>query len=123
MAINQNAKFYLIAGAGLAAGALALLSLTRNNKSSLRKSCVSLLSHGLDLKDKMTVAAEIAKESLEDLTAEARYESDARKMKAAYDEDLSDTEDTAEIEAVEKVKAAKKSTTRRTSSKTTPKTA
>lgn len=120
--LNNGWKVCLVAGAGLALGALGALSLTRKNgsNSGLRKTCVSLLSHGLDLKDKVSVATGIAKENLEDVVAEARYESDIRKMQATEpkesQEDLEVTSKAEEI--IPSKKAGSKQSAKKTSRKT-----
>lgn len=111
---------YLLAGAGLAAGALCVLSLTRKNKSGIRKACVSALSYGLDLKDKVCVATEFAKESAEDVIAEARYASEMRKSNV---ENASVDKTSAEEVKPEKAKTGKKTVVKRTVTKAAPKTA
>ena len=116
--------FCLVAGVGVAVGALAVLSLTRGNKSDLRKTCVSLLSHGLDLGEKAAVAAETVKESLEDFTAEARYEADARKMNV-LEEDAHEVGDTVKRAqpVAKKAVSAKKAVAKRVPRKSAAKPA
>lgn len=108
----------LIAGAGVAAGALGVLSLTQKNNSGLRKTCVSLLSRGLDLKDKIGVATEVAKESVEDILAEARYESHARKIDVEMESEQGEVAAIKTSKPAKKTKAVKKTTAKRASSKT-----
>lgn len=117
---NNGWKTYLLVGAGLAAGTLGILALTRKNNCAVRRACVSLLSHGLDIKDKIVVAAETTKESLEDVVAEARYESAARKMDAAV---TSSEDEVAQPETTAKPKLVKKTAAKRSTNKTASKPA
>lgn len=69
-------------GAGALVGAAAVLILSKNS-DTVRKGMTSVLSHSIELKDKVKdktkdlVAS--AKESLEDLAAEAKHESEKRR--------------------------------------------
>lgn len=45
----------------------------------LKKTAATILSHGMDLKDKASEFVETAKENMEDLAAEAQHERDKRK--------------------------------------------
>lgn len=63
---------------GVAVGAAAVLLLSRNS-GTVRKGVASMLSHSMDVKDKIKGAAAVAKENLEDIAAEARHESEKRR--------------------------------------------
>ncbi len=79
MATNGNFwKYGLALGAGVAVGAVGAMLLSRGN-IDLKKACATLLSHGMDLKEKAATVMETAKENLDDIAAEARHESDQRK--------------------------------------------
>lgn len=79
MGLNSNVwKYGLAVGAGVAVGALGAILLSRG-KIDLKKTAATLLSHGMDLKDKAATLAETAKENFEDLAAEAEHERKQRK--------------------------------------------
>lgn len=71
-------KYGLAVGAGVLLGAAGAVLLSRGN-IDLKKTCATLLSHGMDLKDKAAEFAENAKENMDDLAAEARHEQEKRK--------------------------------------------
>ena len=71
-------KYGLALGAGVAIGALGAMLLSRGS-IDLKKGMATVLSHGMDLKDKAATLMETAKENLDDLAAEARHASEARK--------------------------------------------
>ena len=71
-------KYGLAVGAGVAIGAFAAVLLSRNS-IDLKKSAATLLSHGMDLKDKAASFVETAKENIDDLAAEAKHEQEQRK--------------------------------------------
>lgn len=77
----QNGTYWkcgLALGAGVAIGALGAILLSRGS-IDLKKTMTTVLSHGMDLKDKAATLVETAKENMEDLAAEARHASEARK--------------------------------------------
>lgn len=78
MNLNSYWKYGLTLGAGVAIGAAAAVLLSRGNVD-VKKSFATLLSHGMDLKDKAANLVETAKENMEDLAAEARHEQEVRK--------------------------------------------
>lgn len=78
MALGNYWKYGLTLGAGVAIGAAAAVLLSRGNVD-VKKSFATLLSHGMDLKDKAANLVETAKENMEDLAAEARHEKEQRK--------------------------------------------
>ena len=79
--MNENWwKLGLAAGLGIAAGILGTAVVSRGKGGDLRKVCTSLLSHGMDVKEKAATLLETAKENIEDLAAEARHESELRKQ-------------------------------------------
>lgn len=78
MGINNFWKYGLAVGAGVAIGALGAVLLSRGS-IDVKKAAATLLSHGMDLKDKAATLVETAKENLDDLAAEARHDQEARK--------------------------------------------
>jgi gas vesicle protein len=75
---NAFWKYGLAVGAGVLVGAVGAVLISRNNVD-LRKTATSLLSHGLDLKEKAAAIMDTAKENLDDITAEARCQREKRK--------------------------------------------
>ncbi|MDR2124738.1 MAG: DUF6110 family protein [Desulfovibrio sp.] len=73
-------KYGLAAGAGVLVGALGAVLLSRNDVA-VKKTVASLLSRGLDIKDKAAEIMETAKENIDDLAAEARQEQEQRKAR------------------------------------------
>ena len=78
MGLSNFWKYGLAVGAGVAVGALGVVLLSRGTVD-LKKAAATLLSHGMDLKDKAATLVETAKENIDDLAAEARHEQEARK--------------------------------------------
>ncbi len=79
MALNGNYwKYGLALGAGVFVGAVGAMLLSRNS-GNVKKACTTLLSHGMDLKDKAASFMETAKENIEDMAAEARQAQAERK--------------------------------------------
>ncbi len=78
MNLNGNYwKYGLAVGAGVAIGALGAVLLSRGS-IDLRKTAATILSHGMDLKEKAAEYMETAKENMEDIAAEARHEREQR---------------------------------------------
>lgn len=77
MANNNLVKYGLLIGGGIAIGAIGALVLTRNSEE-LKKAAATILSHGMDFKEKAAAYMETAKENMEDLAAEAKDMSDKR---------------------------------------------
>ncbi|MDR1686385.1 MAG: DUF6110 family protein [Desulfovibrio sp.] len=73
-------KYGLAAGAGVLVGALGAVLLSRNDVA-VKKTVASLLSRGLDVKDKAAELVETAKENIDDLAAEARHKQEQRKAR------------------------------------------
>lgn len=71
-------KYGLALGAGVLLGAAGAVLLSRGT-IDLKKTAATLLSHGMDLKEKAAEFVETAKENMEDLAAEAQNERDKRK--------------------------------------------
>ena len=71
-------KYGLALGAGVLLGAVGATLLSRGDVD-LKKTAATLLSHGIDLKDKAAEFVETAKENFDDLAAEARHEKEKRK--------------------------------------------
>ncbi len=78
---NGWLKCGLFLGAGIIVGAAGAILVSRNS-AELRKGCARVFSHVVDLKDKAGETVATAKENLDDIMAEARHESDARKGNA-----------------------------------------
>ena len=79
MATESNFwKYGLALGAGVALGAVGTILFSRG-KIDLKKTCASILSHGMDMKEQAATMMETARESFEDITAEARHEQEKRK--------------------------------------------
>lgn len=77
--MNENWKIGLAVGAGLVLGVIGVIVVSKGKNGNARRACAALLSHGLDVKDKVMEVLETAKENVEDLAAEARHESDLRR--------------------------------------------
>ncbi len=75
-------KCGLFLGLGIVVGAAGAILVSRNG-AGLRKGCARVLSHAVDLKDRAGEMAATARENLEDIAAEARFESDKRKEQAS----------------------------------------
>ena len=71
-------KYGLALGAGVALGAVGAMLLSKNS-AEVKKTLSTILSHGMDLKDKAATVMEHAKEDMEDIAAEAREASKQRK--------------------------------------------
>ncbi len=78
MGNNNFWKYGLAVGAGVAIGALGAVLLSRGS-IDLKKTAATLLSHGMDIKEKAAAFVETAKENIDDLAAEARHEQEMRK--------------------------------------------
>lgn len=70
-------KYGFALGAGIALGAVGAMLLSKNS-NEVKKAFSTLLSHGMDLKDKAASAMDTAKENMEDMAAEARHASQKR---------------------------------------------
>lgn len=68
----------LALGAGVLLGVAGIVLLSRSN-SGLKKNAATLLSHGMDLKDKARGLVATAKNTMEDIAAEARDKQKERK--------------------------------------------
>ena len=71
-------KYGLALGAGVAIGAVGAVLLSRGS-IDLKKTCATLLSHGMDMKEKAATFMETAKENLDDIAAEAHHDREQRK--------------------------------------------
>ena len=81
--MNQNYwKLGLALGAGVVLGAVGATLLSRGS-IDLKKTAATLLSHGMDLKDKAAEFVATAKENVEDIAAEAKHEQKTRKSEGA----------------------------------------
>jgi hypothetical protein len=73
-------KYGLALGAGVLLGVAAATVFSRNNVA-MKKTVASLLSHGLDIKEKAAGLMETARENIDDLAAEAKHEREQRKSR------------------------------------------
>ncbi|MDR2055565.1 MAG: hypothetical protein LBQ10_06825 [Desulfovibrio sp.] len=78
---NEFWKYGLAAGVGIVVGALGVTLLSRGGMD-LKKAAAAILSCGMDMKDKAAVMVDTAKENIDDIAAEARYEQEQRKAAA-----------------------------------------
>lgn len=76
--MNQNVKYGLFFLGGLAVGALGAVVVTRG-KLSVKPLASSLLSQGIDLKEKALAAVDGMKEELADVVAEAQVKSQEKR--------------------------------------------
>lgn len=105
MIINQTTKYGLIFVGGVVLGALGAVAVAKGKKfEGVKPLASSLLSAGLDVKEKVLAGVEGVKEDLADVVAEAEAKSQARR------EELERKEAVAVL--TEKPKAAKKTTRR-----------
>jgi gas vesicle protein len=75
---NSWWKYVLSLGIGVAVGAAGAMLLSRN-PGAVKKTCATLLSHAMEVKEKAATVMETAKENMEDLAAEARHDYEERK--------------------------------------------
>ncbi|MDR1660351.1 MAG: hypothetical protein LBR94_08480 [Desulfovibrio sp.] len=71
-------KYGLAVGAGVVVGAIGAVLLSRGS-IDLKRHCATLLSRGMDIKDKAAAMVETAKENIDALAAEAKREQILRK--------------------------------------------
>jgi hypothetical protein len=74
-------KYGVAVGAGVVVGLFVAVLFSRG-PVNLKKPCVSLLSRGMDLKDRAAAAVETARENIDDIAAEAKREQARRKGQA-----------------------------------------
>jgi hypothetical protein len=74
-------KYGLAIGGGVFLGALGV-ALVSGGKIDLKKCAATLLSQGLDIKEKLAEAMETVKENIDDLAAEARSMAEKKEDKA-----------------------------------------
>ncbi len=79
--MNQNVKYGLFFLGGVALGALGAVAITRG-KLDVKPLATSLLSSGLDLRDKALAAVESVKEDIADVVAEAQVKSQEKREAA-----------------------------------------
>ena len=79
--MNQNVKHGLFFLGGVALGALGAVAITRG-KLDVKPLATSLLSSGLDLRDKALAAVESVKEDIADVVAEAQVKSQEKREAA-----------------------------------------
>lgn len=79
--MNLNVKYGLFFLGGVALGALGAVAITRG-KLDVKPLATSLLSSGLDLRDKALAAVESVKEDIADVVAEAQVKSQEKREAA-----------------------------------------
>ena len=79
--MNQNVKYGLFFLGGVALGALGAVAITRG-KLDVKPLATSLLSSGLDLRDKALAAVESVKGDIADVVAEAQVKSQEKREAA-----------------------------------------
>ncbi len=79
MATGNYWKYGLALGVGVAVGAIGAALLSRGS-IDFKKTMATVVSHGMDLKEKATTFAETAKENFDDIAAEARDVREKRKL-------------------------------------------
>ena len=72
----------LALGAGVVLGAAGAVLFSRG-RVDLKKAAATILSHGMDMKEHLSVAVENAKENFEDIAAEAQHEQAKRRSAKA----------------------------------------
>ena len=79
--MNQNVKYGLFFLGGVALGALGAVAVTRG-KLDVKPLATSLLSSGMDLREKALAAVESVKEDIADVVAEAQVKSQEKREAA-----------------------------------------
>lgn len=104
MVLNQTTKYGLFFVGGLVVGALGAVAIAKGKKfGGVKPLASSLLSAGIDVKDKVLAGVEGVKEDLADVVAEAQVKSQERR----------EAKEAAEV-AVEEVKEEKKPVAKKT---------
>ena len=111
MVLNQATKYGLFFVGGLVVGALGAVAVAKGKKfGGVKPLASSLLSAGIDVKDKVLAGVEGVKEDLADVVAEAQVKSQERR-------EAKEAVEAAEVAApvaVEEVKEAKKTPAKKT---------
>ena len=76
--MNENLKYGLFFLGGIALGALGTVAVSRG-KLDIKPLATDLLSRGLDVKDALMAKADVVRENMEDMVAEAHAVSEQRK--------------------------------------------
>lgn len=80
MVLNQTTKYGLIFAGGLILGALGAVALAKGKKAGgIKPLASSILSAGLDVKDKVMTGIDGVREELADVVAEAQVKSQMRR--------------------------------------------
>lgn len=107
MVLNQTTKYGLFFVGGLVVGALGAVAIAKGKKfGGVKPLASSLLSAGIDVKDKVLAGVEGVKEDLADVVAEAQVKSQERR-------EAKEVKEAAEV-AVEEVKEEKKPAAKKT---------
>ncbi len=80
--MNSYLKYGLFFLGGFAAGAIGAVAVSRG-KLDVRPFATKVLSHGMDIKDALIAKAEVLREDMEDMAAEARAQQEERKTAKA----------------------------------------
>ncbi len=109
MVLNQATKYGLFFVGGLVVGALGAVAIAKGKKfGGVKPLASSLLSAGIDVKDKVLAGVEGVKEDLADVVAEAQVKSQERREAKEAGEAAEVVAPEAAAEAVEEVKEEKK---------------
>lgn len=110
MVLNQTTKYGLFFVGGLVVGALGAVAIAKGKKfGGVKPLASSLLSAGIDVKDKVLAGVEGVKEDLADVVAEAQVKSQERREA----KEVKEAKEAAEV-AVEEVKEEKKPAAKKT---------
>lgn len=80
--MNGWLKLGLYFGAGVVTGVAATVLLSRNS-ADVKNALAKTVSYGMDIKDKAATCVETAKESLDDIAAEAKHAKEQRNQTTA----------------------------------------
>ena len=87
MVLNQTTKYGLIFAGGLILGALGAVALAKGKKAGgIKPLASSLLSAGLDVKDKVMTGIDGVREELADAVAEAQVKSQSQMRRESQEE-------------------------------------
>lgn len=117
MVLNQATKYGLFFVGGLVVGAIGAVAIAKGKKmGGVKPLASSLLSAGIDMKDKVLAGVEGVREDLADVVAEAQVKSQERKEAKEAAEAAQVAEVASEVaeETVEEKPAAKKTAAKKT---------
>lgn len=124
MVLNQATKYGLFFVGGIALGALGAVAIAKGKKfGGVKPLASSLLSAGIDAKDKFLAGVEGVREDLADVVAEAQVKSQERREAKEVKEAVEEVSEKVEKKVVAKKAPAAKKTTRKTTTRKTAKKA